>query len=141
MDGDIHLNSGPDNIFLFMHWNVNSLPAHDFARIRQINAYKSNYNVHLVTISETALSSTTSNDEIKIEGYEPTRCDLPNNDTHGGVLIDHSIDLSVKYRSDLCDIDNTIVLEVSISRKRVYFLFRTEISARRAMIFSSIRLN
>ena len=62
-----------------MHWNVNSLPAHDFARIRQINAYRSNYNFNLMAISETALSSKTSNEEIKIEGYGPIRCDLLNN--------------------------------------------------------------
>ena len=72
-----------------MHWNLNSLPAHDFSRIPLIQAYNSIHNFHLIAITETALKDSIPNDKIDIPGYSPIRCDLPNNDSHGGVLIYH----------------------------------------------------
>ena len=101
-----------------MHWNVNSIPAHDFSRISLLVAYNSIHDFQLIAITETALKNNIPNDKIDIPGYSPIRCDLPGNDTHGGVLIYHKLDLSVKNRADLCSISNTIVLELSISRKK-----------------------
>ena len=105
-----------------MHWNLNSIPAHDFSRIPLIQAYNSIHNFHLIAITETALKDSIPDDKIDIPGYSPIRCDLPNNDSHGGVLIYHKLDLSVKKRPDLSDLDNTIVLELSISRKKLIFV-------------------
>ena len=124
IDGDVHLNPGPphNHDFKFMHWNVNSLPAHNFSRIPLIQAHNSIHNFHLIGITETALNSSITDDQLDFPGYSAIRCDLPANDTHGGVLIFHKIDLSVKNRLDLCNLFITIVLELSISRKRLFFV-------------------
>ena len=125
--GDVHPNPGPpsDSLFKFMHWNLNSMKAHNFERCNNLTAYNSEHNFHLIAITETALSNSIPDDKINIDGYIPIRCDLPGNDTHGGVLIYHRSDISVKNRLDLCDLSNTIVLELSISRKILFLSYLT----------------
>ena len=89
--GDVELNPGPpfNDYFKFMHWNVTSLPAHNFARIPLIQTYNAIHDCSLIAITETALKSEIPNEKIEIPGYCPIRCDLANNDSHGGVMIYH----------------------------------------------------
>ena len=105
-----------------MHWNINSIPTHNFSRIALLQAYNSIHNFHLIAITESSLKKSIPNDMIDIPGYSPIRCDLPGHDTHGGVLIYHKLDISVKNRPDLCNLQNTIVLELSIARKILFFV-------------------
>jgi len=121
---DIHSNPGPfeDGFFKFCHWNCNSLKAHNFARISSIQAYNSNHNFNLIAISETALTDDISDEKVDIPGYDCLRNDLPPQDTHGGVLIYHRIDLPVKRRLDLETFSNLLVIELSISKKKVFFV-------------------
>ena len=131
--GDIHPLPGPTTpYFKFMHWNANSLPAHDFIRVPLIQAYNSIHNFHLIAITETALKNDVPNDKIDIPGYTPIRCDLTGNDTHGGVMIYHKNDISVKNRPDLCLTSYTIVLELSISKKNCSLCAPTENMAKPA---------
>ena len=121
--GDIESNPGPPNdYFKFMHWNANSLPAHNFARIALIETYNSIHQFNLIAITETALKNEIPNEKIDIPGFTPIRCDLPNDDSHGGVMIYHKTDMAVKNRSDLTNHSNSIVLELSIARKKVFFI-------------------
>ena len=121
--GDVHENPGPAiPAFRFIHWNANSLPAHEYARIPLIQAYNAIHNCQLIAITESALKNDIPDEKIEIPGYIPIRCDLSSNHTHGGVLIYHKIDLSVRNRPDLCLTLNTIVLELSISRKKLFFV-------------------
>jgi len=95
--GDIEKNPPPSNdYFKFMHWNANSLPAHDFARIPLIQLYNTIHDFNIIAITESALKNEIPNDKIDIPGFTPIRCDLPENDSHGGVLIYHKNDLAVK---------------------------------------------
>ena len=55
-------------------------------------------------------------------GVYPIRCDLAGNDTRGGVVIYHKQDLLVKHRVDLDVPSYTLVLELSIFRKKVFFI-------------------
>ena len=71
-------------------------------------------------MTESALHKNISNDQIEIPGYIPIRNDLTDNDSHGGVLIYHKADLAVKYRLDIQNYKNTLVLELSISQKKVF---------------------
>ena len=118
--GDVELNPGPisDDHFKFMHWNPNSIVAHNFHRVSLIQAYNAIHDFHIISITESALNSKISNESIDIPGYIPIRNDLPENDSHGGVLIWHKIDLPVKIRTDIQNYSNTLVLEFSISRKK-----------------------
>ena len=84
-DGDVHPHPGPSrNLLKFMHWNLNSLVAHDGIRVPLIQSYNLIQNYDLIAITETALNEYTSDETIHLDGYIPIRKDLPSGTTHGG---------------------------------------------------------
>ena len=94
--GDIHPNPGPENDLLsFMHWNLNSLTAHDSIRIPLIQSYNLHNKYDIIAITETALHSSVSDEKIEMEGYIPIRRDLSPGITHGGVMLYHKDSLPV----------------------------------------------
>ena len=120
---DVEKNPGPKDDFLkIMYWNPNSLSTLDFFRISLIQAYNAVHNFHIISISESALTRDITNDQIDLPGYTPLRKDLEGSNTHGGVLIWHKIGLAVKNRADIFDHSNTLVLELSISRKKIFYI-------------------
>ena len=70
-----------------LHLNPNSIIAHDGARIRAIEALNTIQNYDVIAITESALHSSISNDVIQLNGFIPIRRDLPDDITHGGVLL------------------------------------------------------
>jgi len=112
----------PDGHFRLAHWNANSLVAHDFHRISLIESYIAINKCHLIGISETALKNDIPDEKIEIQGYTPIRDDLQGSDTHGGVLVYHKSDLATKNRSDIQNHPYTLVLELSISRKKLFYV-------------------
>ena len=120
---DVEKNPGPkDNFLKIMHWNPNSLSTMDFFRISLIEAYNTIHNFHIISISESALTRNITNDQIDLPGYTPLRNYLERSNTHRGVLIWHKIGLAVKNRADIFDHSNTLVLELSISRKKIFYI-------------------
>ena len=67
-----------------MHWNLNSLVAHDGIRVPLIQSYNLIQNYDLIAITETALNEYTSDETIHLDGYIPIRKHLPGGTTHGG---------------------------------------------------------
>ena len=56
LSGDVERNPGPNlSTFNFCTWNLNSITAHDFTRLFQIEAYDSIYSYDLIGIVETHL--------------------------------------------------------------------------------------
>ena len=80
------------------------------------------HNFNLIAISESSLTPDIPDEQIEIPGYISLRNDLPTEDTHGGVLIYHRIDLPAKRRPDLETLPNLLVVELSISRKKVFLV-------------------
>ena len=119
--GDIETNPGPPSLFRFMHWNCNSIPAHEFERIPILEAYAAQENLNLIAITESALKDSMLDEKIEINGYSILRNNLPINDRCGGVVLYYKNDISVKNRVDL-SIPNTIVAEISILRKKIFFI-------------------
>ena len=121
--GDIHPNPGPSSssFFNFAHWNLNSLAAHDFARIPILETFAIQENLNLLAITESALKKDVPNNKIDIDGFSHIRNDLPPNDRCGGVVLYYKNDLPVKNRPELC-IPNCIVAEISVARKKIFFL-------------------
>ena len=120
--GDIEVHPGPLPLFKFMHWNLNSIPAHEFERVSLLQAFATQEKLNVIAVTESALKSNIPDDKIEIEGFSTLRNDLPNNDRCGGVLLYYKNDLSVKNRPDLCQMSNTIVAEFSISKKKVFLV-------------------
>ena len=99
--GDIKSNPGPDKIklknFSCCHWNVNSLVAHNFSKLCQLEAYNSLYNYDVICISETYLHSSVShnNENIQLDGYSLIRSDHPSDSKRGGVCLYYKESLGV----------------------------------------------
>ena len=127
ISGNVHPNPGPgsgprDEGFLkFMHWNVNSLSAHDFIRIPLIQSLNAFNDYDIIAITETALNNETSDDRLALDGFLPIRRDLPTGDTHGGVMIYYKNSLALRERPDLENQENTLVCEISVDKKKIIF--------------------
>ena len=69
--GDIETNPGPDHnkMFKFVCWNLNSICTREKVKISLPEAYNSTHHLDIIALSETMLNSPTSNDEIKIAGF------------------------------------------------------------------------
>ena len=93
LDGDVELNPGPKqssiNAFSICHWNLNSLSAHNFAKIFLLKAYIAFYRSDIICISEKYLDSSTSPEDnnLEISGYNLIRSDHPSNKKGGGICI------------------------------------------------------
>ena len=92
-------------------------------KIPLIEAYSSVFHYDLIALSETNLNATIHNEEILVEGFskEIFRNDHPSGDKQGGVCIYFKENLSIKGRKDLEIMQETIVYEISLRRKK-YFL-------------------
>ena len=114
--GDVEPNPGPrkqkPNYLSVCHWNLNSLTAHNFSKLAQLQAYNSIYKYGFVCLSETYL--------IEVEGYKVIRADHPDNIKRGGVYIYYKESLPVRvinttyFKEDLllemsCNIKNLMV--------------------------------
>ena len=98
--GDIELNPGP-KYFSICHWNLNSLTAHNYLKVSQLQAFHLVYK--FLCISETHLDSSVSKDDnaLSIEGYSITRPDHPSNTKRGGVCIYYNDKISVRQMSNI----------------------------------------
>ena len=71
LGGDVELNPGPKqssiNAFSICNWNLNSLSAHDYAKIFLLKAYIAIHRFDIICISETYLDSSTSPDNNNLE--------------------------------------------------------------------------
>ena len=91
LSGDIELNPGPKNHrnLKVCHYNVNSLPSHNFAKLSSLQAYNALHKFDIICISETFLDSSISNNDLEslLDGYKIIRSDHPMNLKRGGVCI------------------------------------------------------
>ena len=93
LGGDVELNPGSKqssiNAFSICHWNLNSLSAHNYAKIFLLKAHIAIHRLDIICISETYLDSSTSLDDNNLEifGYNLIRSDHPSNNKRGGIYI------------------------------------------------------
>ena len=123
--GDISPNPGPfKNGLRFFHWNLNSLDAREKVKIPLIESYNSIYHYELIAISEAMLDKSIPNDDIFIHGFSRNifRSDHPGESKIGGVCLYYKENLSVTQRLDLQVLDEMIVSEIKIGRKKYFLL-------------------
>ena len=92
--GDIELNPGSKKgsscyNFSVAHWNLNSITAHNFAKIDLLQAYNTIHQYDKICLSEFYLDASVSsdNDYLNINGYKLVRADHPGNVKRGGVCV------------------------------------------------------
>ena len=92
--GDIELNPGRKNRnscynFSICHWNLNSITAHNFAKVNLLQAYNVIHDFDMICLSESYLDSSVSsnNQNLHIKDYKLVSDDHPGNVKRGGVWI------------------------------------------------------
>ena len=81
LSGDVELNPGPKReatqTLSICHWNLNSIYAHNFAKLSLSRAYVSIHKFDIICLSKTYLDSSIDNESLKISGYYLIRYDHP----------------------------------------------------------------
>ena len=102
LHGDIELNPEPrnskNNLPSFRQWYLNSLPAHNFAKMLLLKAYNAMCKYNFICLSETYLDYSIPSDHVSVdlEGYKQVRRDHPNNVKRGAVCIYYKESLPVR---------------------------------------------
>ena len=122
---DVEFNPGPKKNKEFplscCHWNVNSLLAHDCAKVTSLEAYNSVFKYDFICISETYIDSTISSDNnnLNILGYNLIRADHPSNSKRGSVSIYYKESLAVQTLNNI-GLPVYLVCKVCLSNKTSY---------------------
>ena len=137
--GDVELNPGPisRNLFSFFHWNQNSICARGNVKIPLIEGYNSVHHFDVLVISDSMLDSSISNNDISLEGFSKDifRNDHPSNTKTGGVCLYYREGLSIKRRKDLEILQETVVAEIHIARKKILFCTTYRSPSQNSMYF------
>ena len=124
----IEANPGPalskKNKLSFAVWNLDSIPARDFARIPLIETFQATYDFDLFGVCESLLNKGIAKEDILVNGFspEPFRADKPENVRNGGVCLYFKENLPIKERCDLEILPETIVAELKLNRKKIFFV-------------------
>ena len=100
------------------HWNLNSLPAHNFSKLTQLKAYISMYKHDFICLSETYLGSSVSDSLLKIDGYNLVRADHPSDTKRGGVCIYYKESIPARV-INLSYFEEALLLEMTYHNKKV----------------------
>ena len=91
LSGNIEENPGPKpnscDCLSICHWNLNSIPAHNFINLSLLRAYISINKADITCLSETYLDSSilSDDDNFELPGYNLVRTDNTTNTKRGGV--------------------------------------------------------
>ena len=66
------------------------------------------------------MHNSVDNETIKIPGYEIFRRDLPNNISHGGILVYYRESLAIIERPDIEHNENQLILQLTIQKKKIF---------------------
>ena len=113
-----------NNNFSFAVWNLDSLPAGDFARIPLIESLQASYDFDMFGVCESMLTKNISNEDIFINGFSPhpSRSDKGSDTRNGGVCLYFKESLPIKERCDLEILPETIVAEIKLHKKKVFII-------------------
>ena len=96
---DIELNPGPkDAEYLSLcRWNLNSIAAHNFAKVSALKAFNTTKNFDFICLWESYLDSIISSDDknLCLDGYKLIRADHHKNIQQGGVCIYYKLSTGV----------------------------------------------
>ena len=120
--GDVEINPGPKTMsqqgFSICHWNLNSIIAHNFAKIFLLKAYVAIHKFDIICLSETYLdpSIPTYNDNLHTDGYNLLRSDHPSNTKRRGVCIYYKNDLPLRV-INIKYLNECIVFDIKLGDK------------------------
>ena len=105
-----------------MVWNLDSIPAREYAIIPLIETLQATYSFDLFGVCESSLSPDISNEDICIGGFStgPFRSDKPATTRNGCVCLYYI--LIIKRRADLELLKETVVEETTLNRDKCFFV-------------------
>ena len=91
ISGSVEINPGPhvSKLLSFAVWNLDSLPARDFARIPLTESFQATYDFDMFGVCESMLNENISNEDILTNGFspDPFRSDKDSDTRNGGVCL------------------------------------------------------
>ena len=125
LSGDIELNPGPKRYFNLKvcHWNLNSLPSHNFAKLSSFQAYNALHKYDIICLSETYLdtSISLSDPALTLDGYKMIRADHPMNIKRGGSCIYYKESLPINILN-ITQLQECLVVEISFENRKCYLI-------------------
>ena len=121
----IESNPGPTRKLNYGFWNLDSLLTRDGHKLSVIEGLNSNHKFDLFGVVETYLNKDILDSKLKIQGFspEPFRADSPSTARpQGGVCLYFNENLPIKNRSDLIDLEETILAEIKLEGKKIFVL-------------------
>ena len=121
----IEPNPGPTRKLNYGFWNLDSLLTRDGHKLSVIEGLNSNHKFDLFGVVETYLNKDILDSKLKIQGFspEPFRADSPSTARpQGGVCLYFNENLPIKNRSDLIDLEETILAEIKLEGKKIFVL-------------------
>ena len=105
------------------HWNVDSLLAHNCAKVNSLESYNSVFKYDFICISKTCLDSDISFDKnnLKISGYHLIRADHPINSKRGGVCIHYKESLAAQTLNNI-GLPRCLLCKICLSNKTGYLV-------------------
>ena len=106
-------------------WNLDSLPARNFARIPFLETLQDFHKFDIFAICESSLNDSISNEDLYIHGFspEPFRADKVAGAHSGGVCLYFKEDLSINRRCDLELLKETIIVEIFLkNNQKIFFI-------------------
>ena len=125
LSGDVELNPGlkrkATQTPSICHWNLNSICAHNFAKLSLLRAYASMHKFDIICLPETYFDSSIDNGSLKISGYYLIRSDHPSNKKRGGICIYYKNFLPLKV-TGVRLLEECITFDLIISNKLCSFV-------------------
>ena len=143
--GGVEINLGPSppssSKFSFATFNVDSLLARDGIKLSAIEGIDSIHKFDLFGICESYLSPKIDNSKIKIEGFSPdpfrSDCLSTEGRPKGGVCLFFKDHVPIKRRSDLEFLEECVVAEIVLKRKKFFYILAYRSPSQSPEIFSN----
>ena len=123
--GDIELNPGPrkDLNLSICHWNLNSISAHNFAKLFSLKAFNSLHKFDVICISETFLDSSFATDEssLNFNGYKLIRSDHPSDVKRGGICIYYKDTLPIRFLN-ITNLAECLICEIVYNQRKCFIV-------------------
>ena len=117
---DIKLNPGRKG-FSICHWNLNSLTAHNYLKVSQLQAFNLVHKFDILCISETHSSVSQDDNALSIERYSIIWAYHPSNTKRGGLCICYNDKISEKQMSNI-NLSECLACEIVIGKKKEYVI-------------------
>ena len=103
------------------------MPTDNFIKRTSLEAFLCVNKLDIIMIGETHLNDNFNDSDLQIPGYTLKRCDHIENLPRGGVCVYYKNNLPISIKPDLIFLNECIVMELKVGRKKCFitFLYRS----------------